>query len=895
MRTHERLSRHAALLAGCSVLLFGGVHAAVADENAKAAAATEATNRFNIPAQDLSAALTLFGQQSDREIVFSPEATRAKNAPAVMGEMPSLRALAAILSRSGLTYRVTNDGTIVVLTPKEAEKFTSAPSTAALSLAQVQTEKSKPADSYAMPSSESPAKDADSSSSKGMQEIIVTAAKRAQNIQDVPMSITAITADEIERRGLVSSQDYLRGIPGVNQVGDGGTYGGQAIVIRGVETSLQSQNFSSGPTVATYFGETPTTATAGLLGSGIDIKLVDIERVEVLRGPQGTAFGSASMGGVVRSIPVAPKLDRLDAKVGAGYSTTSGTGGQNYNVQAIGNLPLVGGKIAVRAVAYDYHDAGFYRNRAGSDADFIARAVTPYGGEAFAVDKNRIGDVESFGGRLSALFQVTDALSFTASYLRQKTQGDDMPVATSGTYEQTVLEVAPEHRYRGQKGGLNDTDIEIANGTLQYDLGWADLFATYSNVSAANLWAIPFSSFGLDVPGSSGGPVSHHENNGEVRLSTKLNGAWNVLVGAYAEKIHDLYNYTVRWHGTPGADIFGAGQDLLFQYQDKRALEQQAGFGEVSWEFAPRFTLTGGVRAYRYDRTVGIVQSGPLAGNVTTAESHSIKTSGENFRANLSYKPVENALLYAGWSQGFRIGKPQPGVPPGICDRDSDGIIDGTNVTIESTRSLGPDSVDNYEVGGKFSLLDRRVSITAAVFRMNWTDIPVAVRYASCDYLQSVNAGEARSQGVEFQANLRVSDKVSVDVGGSVINAKLTEDVPAQGFKAGSRLPGSPKINASLGLQRDFQLGAHAASVRADAIYVSNFFGDILESANSEAGEYVKLDASARVEFGSLHLDLFARNITNEDSFSLRTGGANPLLGYRLRPRTIGLQLGYSF
>jgi iron complex outermembrane receptor protein len=140
--------------------------------------------------------------------------------------------------------------------------------------------------------------------SSRIEHIVVTARKRAERIEDVPVSIAVVTVDDIDRRGLVSSEDYLRGMPGVNQ---GRDHAGQTVVIRGIESSPSYQNWYSGTTVATYFGETPTTNSAGLSGgTNVDLKLVDIQRVEVLRGPQGTAIGSSSLGGAVRTIPIAP-------------------------------------------------------------------------------------------------------------------------------------------------------------------------------------------------------------------------------------------------------------------------------------------------------------------------------------------------------------------------------------------------------------------------------------------------------------------------------------------------------------------------------------------------------------------------------------------------------------
>ena len=250
-----------------------------------------------------------------------------------------------------------------------------------------------------------------------LDEITVTATKRPERILDVPLSITALSAEDIERRGVVSSEDYLRGIPGVSQVRDGV---GQTIIIRGIETTTSNQNYSSGTTVATYFGETPTTNTAGLGGgTNVDIKLVDIERVEVLRGPQGTAFGNSSLGGAVRTLPAGPRLDVLEGRVSANYSVTSGSGGGNNMVQGMANVPLIADRLAIRAVGYRFDDTGFYRGTAASDPDTLGLAAL-YGIEDRLSNEDHIGDATSRGGRIAALFQATDDLKVTFSFLTQK-------------------------------------------------------------------------------------------------------------------------------------------------------------------------------------------------------------------------------------------------------------------------------------------------------------------------------------------------------------------------------------------------------------------------------------------------------------------------------------------
>lgn len=725
-----------------------------------------------------------------------------------------------------------------------------------------------------------------------LDDVIVTAQKREERLQDVPVSISVVTAEDIERRGLLSASDYLRGMPGANQIE---AAPGQSIVIRGIETQHAYQGNTGGQATGTYFGEAPTTGSAGIMASSVDIKLVDIERVEVLRGPQGITFGSGSLGGAVRTIPVAPKLDRLEGKIGVGYSATSGTGDDNYNVQAVGNLPLIQDKLAIRATAYQYEDSGFYRNRAGSNAAFQTGVVIPQGAQAFATDDDNVGDYGVLGGRIAALWQASDNLKLTVSYLTQKTETDGIPLSMTGSYEQTVLRVAPEHIRRGQGLGLIDTDLDIANVVLEYDLTWADLLASYSYIEGTTEYMRPLTSIGVNHARSQANESPHIGRVGELRLATKLEGSWNFLAGVYADNTYDSQVYDLIWFGSLASSPYlprGVGRDLGAFFQENRQ-EQKAAFGEVSWEFLPKLTLVTGARFSEYDvssvsQGTGINPSSPL---------RSLDDSETTLKANLNYKPDDNTLLYAGYAEGFRLGRPTADNPDvGRCDVDADGIYDGTNIAVGSLGSLDSDTLDSYEVGGKFALMDGRLRADAALFRMNWTGIPVTA-VLPCVVSYSVNAGEARSDGVELQANLQITDAVRLDVGGSWMDARLTKDVPAQGWSSGDKLPGSPDVSANLGLQYELNIGGHRTFVRADSIYVGPF--NSLIGQDLEAGDYVKLDVTARIAMGNLNVDVFARNLTDEDAFTFHSPFAVPGLseffGYQLRPRTIGFQLGYAF
>jgi iron complex outermembrane recepter protein len=836
---------------------------------------------YDIPAQPLEAALQQVADKASLQLLYSPADLKGVSTRGLKGTHAPKEAIDRLIEGTGLTASF-NGQNAVAIKPKAANERGGQAANPTL-LAQAPSAERHEA-------SDRPVQ---------LEGIVVTAQKREERLIDVPSSVGVVTREEIERRGLVNAEDYLRGMPGASQVE--GVFG-QSIVIRGIETSPHLQNFFSGATTATYFGETPTTNAAGLGAStNVDLKLVDIERVEVLRGPQGTAFGSSSMGGTVRTLPVAPRLDRFEGSVAGGYSVTSGNGGDNFSLRAVGNFPIAEGRFAIRAVGYQYRDSGFYRNVAGSDPTFRTAVVNQYGAQAFAADEEEVGASEVRGGRIAALFRPSNDLRFTLSYLSQKNEVDGMPVASNGIYSQTIFQVAPQHVVRGQKAGVTDMEIDIANVMMQYDFGWAELLATFSRTESGSTQAYPFGAVGIHVPTSSTAFSDHRENVGELRLVTRLDGAWDFLAGLYAENLKDDAVFDNLWHGSPSSNIFGANTALGARV-DKRSVKQKAAFGEVSWKFLPAVTLTGGARSYRYDRAFRVDASGALYGGAAGIhDEEDASASGTTYRANLSYKPNDDALLYGGWSQGFRLGQSQLGLPAGVCDLNGDGLVDGTGIAIDSTRRVNSDNVDSYELGAKFSSRDRRLSFAADVFRMEWTDVPVQVRPGSGNCIAGyvTNAGEALSEGVEFQLNFQVSPSFRIDFGGSYIKARLTQDVPALNARKGNRLPGSPKTNANLGVQYSFDILGRRGSARADATYVGAYYGDLLESPALKSGDYVKVDVSARMAvLKNLDLDLFVRNLTDEDAFTFRgivASRAREYLGFRLRPRTIGVQLSYTF
>lgn len=725
-------------------------------------------------------------------------------------------------------------------------------------------------------------------------DIIVTATRRESRLEDVPVSLEVMTASDLSRRGAASGEDFLRGIPAVNQIE--GPFN-QSIVIRGIEASPDSQNFSVGTTVATYFGEVPLTNSAGLTGNtSLDARLVDVERVEVLRGPQGTAFGNSSLGGAVRTIPVAPRTDRIEGKVIANLSLTEREGEGNYMGQGVLNIPLVEDHIAIRGSTYYFKDSGFYTNVAASNPDAQAAAAT-IGAEDRAIDIKDIGDARIWGGRVAALIQPSDPLKITLTYLNQQSRADGFPIATLPGYQQGTIPVLSEHVKRGQQGGSSDSRLEVLNGVVEYDLGRANVVASYSHVASGSS-----QSFVFVLPASSSGVSQfsngrHKEDVGEIRLVTNFGGPIDGIIGVYKEKLNDVGLFQYGFAGDPAFGQLVPGARFLGNYLATRKLKQTAAFGELSWKILPDLTLTGGARTYKYDRESQTDLDGPLLGG-TSSTPRNLDAKGTIYRANLSYKPNARSIIYAGWSQGFRLGSSQLGLAAGACDINNDGIVDGTGgITIEDTTQTDSDIVDNYEVGGRASLFGNRVRVSGSLFRIDWKNIPIRL-IAPCGFSYIANAGSARSEGVEFQLDASLADAWQVSAGFSLVHARLTEDVPSIGATAGTKLPGSPSVNANVGLEYRFEAGEKPVAVRADAIYVGPFYGNLSRLNDTKAGDYVKLDLSARVTLSEqLTASVFVKNVFNSDSFTFRgiNDGGGPYYGQRLRPRTTGLQLGYDF
>jgi outer membrane receptor protein involved in Fe transport len=717
----------------------------------------------------------------------------------------------------------------------------------------------------------------DRSARLSIEEIVVTASKRAESIQHVASSVTALGNEEIERRGLVSMDDFLRSIPGVNHIDRG--VASNSTVIRGVSSDGQLYT-DMGGTVGFYLGDVPLSGNA-VWGSNADIKLVDIERVEVLRGPQGTLYGEGSLGGSVRIIPAPPDLNRQAGSARVGYSHTGNEGGANKEIQGVVNLPLIQDKLAVRAVGYVYDNSGYVNNVAASSAAFAAQAAA-LGFSDLVTDQRDVGNSEYRGGRIMAMWQPIEKLSATLMYLRQDLEQKGLPEVQLplGGFAQTRYLIRDEFGGGGER--LRD-DIEISNLDLHYELGWGRLSSSTSYIHETGLLLRDASAFfgGFAAPQRVDSNVKGFVE--ELRLTSQLDGPFQFLVGLY-------YNDTDRRRFS---SLYVLQTPLLTLGASDRlaTATQKALFGELSYDITDRFTATVGGRAFEYDQkfeTLSFITATP-----TTTTLASEGRTGNTSKINLTYDINDDALLYVQWAEGFRLGAPLEPPPAAVCDVDNDGLIDGTNLSALG-RQLDPDSLESYELGTKLRLFDGRIALNTSFYRNNWSGIPVIVQ-VPCTFGQFLNAGEARTQGLEFETAFSLTRGLQLVLGASYLDAYLTKDAPGIG-RDGDRLPASPRYNVNASVQYDFELGNAASFVRTDYLRVGGFSNN-LAGTGPEIGDYTHINLRAGATFGRMHTEVFVNNVTNADDltwidsiFAGVDARAN-----RLHPRTIGLNLGYSF
>lgn len=720
-----------------------------------------------------------------------------------------------------------------------------------------------------------------------IEEVMVTAQKRESRLLDAPISITAVGQEDIEHRGLVDRNDYLRSVPGVNLVDQGP--GLSTMVIRGA----YGEAFNTGPTVGVYLADVPLTGYA--LGSSTDVILSDIERVEVLRGPQGTLYGSNSLSGTVRYIPRAPDLTSFEGQVEAGYSVTGRHGGDNARVEGVVNVPVLTDKLGVRAVLYRHENDGFYKNIAGSDP-VMQTAATRFGVPSLAVNKDHVGGTEYQGGRVAVLWQPFDKLGVTLTYLKQKTAQENRPFEQIqyGPYE------LADYQFGGPGAGEDalSIDLDIISLSAEFDAGWGSFVSSSAWIDQdwTRIWDI-----GSFFPGRP--PVTQLSDTKadvfaqEVRFASAFSGPFQVIGGLYYEDSDVPYRQPTYYVGAPAANPWTSS--LMWDSESAREVTQEAAFGEASYSVTEALKFTVGGRSFEYEtrfllnRFNSVVPSTPNSFSDVRSEE-----SNHTLKAGVELKVTRDALIYAGWSEGFRLGRPlATAAITSTCDRNGDGLIDNTSIRADLDR-VSSDTLESYELGAKFGMLEGRGSVSLAVYSNDWTDIPVNVSFfPACLASTTVNGGSARARGAELESAFRVLDSLRLSVGVGYVDSYLTSTTSAG--NDGDRMNYTPEWNGMFSAEYTSEVVGRPVFLRGDYTYFGNYYTGTGERGAKVAG-YGLANLNAGITFNQLDLQVQASNIFNSDSYttigaSSASGGFPGGYALRVRPRTVGLRLAYKF
>ena len=672
------------------------------------------------------------------------------------------------------------------------------------------------------------------------ESITVTAQKREQEILDVPMSITAVTGTNIQDQGVTQLAEIVATIPSLSIVETGP--GTQRAQIRGISSP---QNL---PTVGVYFDEMPITSQSA--GSGLDVRLLDLERVEVLRGPQGTLYGESSMGGTIKYVTRDPQLDGLGIDFDSAYGTVT-DGDAAYRANAVVNIPAIEGKLGFRVLGGYEHSPGW--------VDYPAQG---------RVDGNE-GDATTL--RIKGLWIVNDA--FTASLMLQG-QDSDYDDQNYADPDRTAPFVLPQPLQEESKTANLVLTWETDSFTLLSSTGYLDR----ENEGAYDFTALYlpiFELFGfppgtVDTVALTFGGNSDHWSE-EIRLASKGDGRLNWTAGAYyRHNDSDGYNLSVT---TPNPLPFE-----VFQTTQADTTQQSAVFGEITYGFTKKLDATLGLRYFhdKRERQSSVGQFGPPADNPDQSGTF----DSTDPRLVLSYRPSDGTLLYASAAKGFRSGGFNL-VPPG-CSLPT---------------NFDPESLWTYEIGSSASMKSGRVVVQGALYHNDWTDIQTLTLCPGTFVALTDNVGKASGNGVDLQLTLTPARGLQFTVSGNYNDSQY--DMTSISHNDGDQIDYATPYNYAAAVDWSFlwwegHPGLLHLTYQTTGPFDINLRNFGIDPLSSDA--ITGLSARLAMTLGGVELSLYGQNLLDEDgavSPAIPLGGVPSAV--RLQPMTLGVGLGFRY
>ena len=764
----------------------------------------------------------------------------------------------------------------------------------------------------------------DKAKANSVTEVIVTATRRDQKVLDVPYNISAVSGKSIDADHMQNSAELLRSVPGVAIVDRGPRNQGSAtnIQMRGVNVDSSAVGDYWLPTVApvsTYVNDTPLFA---------NFELLDLARVEVLRGPQGTLYGSGSLGGTVRYIYNQPQFDRFSGRVGITGTKVNGSGGVGGEGEGVVNIPITS-TLAVRlsGEVQDYPGVVDYVNLYKLDSSGIP-VVPPAGifsSNGVYTSKKDADTTKIQYGRASIRWAPTDTIDLNFTYAgqhddiggrRQVTTGANGYGVPYGSYQNGAVFLEPSKR---------DVQMEALEATI--DFGFATLTSSTSHyehtgssiTDNSGFYAndTVFHNFYYNYPRPASPAYRHYSDEGtieEIRLVSKTGGTFDWVAGVFGERNIDHQaqdDYVLgfqHWinaaYGLLPNSTLIALSDHQFTYRANQDITDLAAFGELTWHISDKAQITGGLRHFHTDQSTNVLIDFPAYNGVGSPDHPpAIKQPNEKtlFKVNGSYKFDEHALVYATVSQGYRHGGVNEVTDQGKWAEDP------------RWRTYKPDSVVNYEAGVKGQTAS--ISYSAALFYIDWTDIQLNTFTDTYGFFAVGNGKTARSEGFEGSIEGHVTPELHYSLGYTFTDAKLTSNLLSPTAlvlaKNGERLPGTPQNAVTVAGDYTVPLTNSSLIFGVSGYYqstVRNALGQSPSQYTADEPGFQLWNVKATWLLSKWDATLFVKNVFNDPGvtgeFTQAYMGTNPTTAkyygndarkFISLPRTVGLALNYHW
>jgi outer membrane receptor protein involved in Fe transport len=753
---------------------------------------------------------------------------------------------------------------------------------------------------------------AETSAPATVEELVVTASKREENIQDVPAAVTAISTKKLEDLQIDNFDAYVKYLPSVAV--QSSAPGFSNVYMRGVASGGDGNHSGSLPSVGTYLDEAPITT----IGGALDLHIYDISRVEALAGPQGTLYGASSQAGTLKIITNSPELGVFKSRYDLSVNSVN-HGDTGYSAEGMVNIP-VNDKVAVRLVAWDQHDAGYIDNIKGT-RKYPSSGVTINNN---ALAENNYNDVDTVGGRAAVLFDVNDNWTIRPTLMAQETRANGI-----FGYDSSLKHYQVKHFLReGSKdkwyqaaltvqGKISDFDLVYSGSYMDRKINtqsdYTDYSYFYDTLFGSGAYITDASGKVIDPTQRITGNDHFTRQSHEIRLSSPQEWRVRFLVGAFQQRQTHLIEQNYQITGIdPGISVTGR-KDTLWLTDQFRVDRDEAVFGELYADITKTLTLTLGARAFQADNSLyGFFGFGrgyssrtgeaacfaktSVAGSPCTNLNKRAKETGTIYKANLNWQVADGKLLYATYSQGFR---------PGGINRRS---------------TLAPyvaDYLYNYEIGWKTESADRTIRFNGAAYYEDWTDFQFSFLGPN-SFTEIRNAGQARIKGIETELSWATPiDGLRLSGGATITDAKLASDycgtVDAKGVPvkvcgkpqapSGTALPVTPKFKGNAIARYEFPWGDMNAHLQGAVVFQTSSWADLRLTERSLLGRlhgYQAIDLSAGVERNNWNLELAMTNAGGIIGDTYRSSQCTPTVCGQtyirpLHPRTFSIKFGQKF